>query len=227
MASKPEYKRSRSPIRRDKTKFVERDDTRRSKTRQTDTHNHKDKPRDKHHQSDKEGDQCSESSKVSDSDAAIDFGLSGKLASETNTFKGVCIKYSEPPEARIPKIKWRLYEFKGDESKNTLYIHRQSAYLIGRDRKVVDFPIDHPSCSKQHAVLQYRLVDYVKDDGRKGKKVKPYLIDLESTNGTFINDEKIEPSRYVEIKEKDIIKFGFSTREYVLLNENSNNDDVQ
>lgn len=83
-------------------------------------------------------------------------------------------------------------------------MHRQSAYLIGRDRKVniimmnrgevltlcspkvavlktcnlfvfvkvVDFPVDHPSCSKQHAVLQYRLVDYLREDGRKGKKVK-------------------------------------------------------
>uniref|UniRef100_A0A1X7SL89 FHA domain-containing protein n=1 Tax=Amphimedon queenslandica TaxID=400682 RepID=A0A1X7SL89_AMPQE len=30
---------------------------------------------------------------------------------------------------------------------------------------VVDFPADHPSCSKQHAVIQYRLVDYTKEDG--------------------------------------------------------------
>ena len=29
--------------------------------------------------------------------------------------EGVVIKYSEPKEARIPKTKWRLYEFKGDE----------------------------------------------------------------------------------------------------------------
>ena len=39
-----------------------------------------------------------------------------------------------------------------------LPIHRQSAYLIGRERLVADIPIDHPSCSKQHAVLQYRQI---------------------------------------------------------------------
>jgi hypothetical protein len=31
-----------------------------------------------------------------------------------------------------------------------------TCYLFGRERKVADVPTDHPSCSKQHAVLQYR-----------------------------------------------------------------------
>ena len=30
--------------------------------------------------------------------------------------QGVVIKYNEPEEARIPKIRWRLYQFKGDET---------------------------------------------------------------------------------------------------------------
>ena len=37
----------------------------------------------------------------------------------------------------------------GNEELPILYIHRQSAYLLGRDRKVADVPLDHPSCSKQ------------------------------------------------------------------------------
>ena len=85
---------------------------------------------------------------------------SGKLLEDTNVINGVTVKYAEPSEARKPRIKWRLYVFKGDEELPILYIHRQSAYLMGRDRKVADIPLDHPSCSKQHAVLQYRLVDY-------------------------------------------------------------------
>lgn len=32
------------------------------------------------------------------------------------TLQGVVIKYNEPEEARIPKIRWRLYQFKGDET---------------------------------------------------------------------------------------------------------------
>lgn len=128
----------------------------------------------------------------------------------------------------------------------------------------MDFAVDHPSCSKQHAVLQYRLVQYKKEDGRKGRKVRyaflhldpvspctdratacrPYIIDLDSTNGTYLNNSRIEPSRYVELKERvcskrvcccavlirisflqDVLKFGFSSREYVLLHENSKGDD--
>lgn len=84
------------------------------------------------------------------------FELSGALTEDTNTFRGVVIKYNEPPEARIPKRRWRLYPFKNDEALPVMYIHRQSAYLLGRQRRIADIPIDHPSCSKQHAVFQYR-----------------------------------------------------------------------
>jgi len=150
------------------------------------------------------------------------FGLSGKLTEETNTFRGVVVKYSEPPEARKPnKIRWRLYPFKGEEALPVMYVHRQSVYLLGRDRKVADIPVDHPSCSKQHAVLQYRLVPYTRADGSKGRRIKPYIIDLESANGTYVNGKQVDAKRYVELFEKDVLKFGYSSREYVLLHDES------
>ncbi|XP_042890637.1 FHA domain-containing protein DDL-like [Penaeus japonicus] len=152
-------------------------------------------------------------------------GLSGKLTEDTNTYNGVVIKYSQPPEARKPKRRWRWYIFKGDEDLPFLPLHRQSAYLIGRDRKVADIPTDHPSCSKQHAVLQYRLVTYNREDGTKGRTVKPYILDLESANGTYVNNRRIEPRRYVELLEKDVVKFGYSSREYILLHEGSKGED--
>ncbi|CDO71479.1 hypothetical protein BN946_scf184909.g73 [Trametes cinnabarina] len=49
--------------------------------------------------------------------------------------------------------------------------------------------------------------------------VKPFIIDLESTNGTIVNDETIPTSRYFELMAGDVIKFGESAREYVLLSE--------
>ena len=154
------------------------------------------------------------------------FELSGKLTEDTNTFRGVVINYSEPPEARKPKRHWRLYTFKGDSTLPTLHIHRQSAYLMGRDRRVADIPIDHPSCSKQHAALQYRLVNYKRPDGRQGRRVRLYVIDLNSANGTYINNQRIESQKYVELLEKDVIKFGFSTREYVLLHDNTDTSEL-
>ncbi len=44
-------------------------------------------------------------------------------------------------------------------------------------------------------------------------------MDLESTNGTFLNGEQIPSMRYVELREKDALKFGTSSRDYILLNE--------
>jgi smad nuclear-interacting protein 1 len=173
------------------------------------------------------------------------FGLSGKLTEATNTVNGVVVKYSEPPEARKPTRRWRFYVFKGDETMPTLYIHRQSAYLIGKyppplvalvsvpffailgkDGRVADIRLDHPSVSAQHAALQYRLVSTKSEDGMKSvKAIRPYVIDLESSNGTFLNNSKIEPKKYVELREKDVLKFGFSSREYVVLHEHSQDDD--
>eukprot|EP00210_Caulerpa_lentillifera_P002758 g2637.t1 len=149
--------------------------------------------------------------------------LSGKLAAETNvTTGGVVLKFNEPPEARLPQMRWRIYIFKSDELLGEpIPVHRQTCYLFGRDRSICDLPTDHPSCSKQHCVLQYRCVREKVADGTFLEVVKPYLMDLESINGTFINKQKIEPTRYYEIMERDTIRLGLSSRDYVFLHEDS------
>jgi len=165
-----------------------------------------------------------------------DFGLSGALASDErtgNVYNGVLLKFSEPPEARAPNTRWRLYVFRkkkgsGDGNSNTdddgdlietLHVSRQSAYLFGRERKVADIPVDHPSLSKQHCVLQYRATPDASIGGRL--RCRPYLMDLGSTNGTFINGVRIDDARYYELRKGDCITLGASSREYVLLTENS------
>ncbi|KAF9267308.1 SMAD/FHA domain-containing protein [Marasmius fiardii PR-910] len=157
--------------------------------------------------------------------AKPNFAASGLLAAETNTVKSVdgknstVLKYNEPPEARKPVLGWRLYVFKGPEQVELLHINRQSAYLIGRDRLVADIPIEHPSCSKQHAVIQYRFIQEKDEFGISKGVVKPFIIDLDSTNGTHVNDGIIPKSRYYELKAGDVIKFGQSAREYVFLHD--------
>ncbi|KAI4311078.1 hypothetical protein MLD38_036009 [Melastoma candidum] len=101
------------------------------------------------------------------------FELSGKLAAETNRVRGITLLFNEPPEARKPDIRWRLYVFKGGEALNEpLYIHRQSCYLFGRERRIADVPTDHPSCSKQHAVIQFRQVEKEQPDGMMKKQIR-------------------------------------------------------
>ncbi|KAH8825209.1 SMAD/FHA domain-containing protein [Flagelloscypha sp. PMI_526] len=166
----------------------------------------------------------SESPAPPENKAKPNFKASGLLAAETNTVKtatgdSTVLKYNEPPEARKPLVGWRLYGFKGEEQTDLLHINRQSAYLFGRDRLVCDVPLDHPSCSKQHAVIQYRSVKEKDDYGAVKTVIKPFIIDLESTNGTIVNKEKIPTSRYYELMVRDVIQFGQSIKEYVLLSD--------
>ena len=44
-------------------------------------------------------------------------------------------------------------------------------------------------------------------------------MDLESTNGTHLNGERIPSMRYVELRALDRLKFGSSSRDYVLLHD--------
>jgi smad nuclear-interacting protein 1 len=150
------------------------------------------------------------------------FGLSGALAKDAttgNVYNGVVLKWSEPLDAANPDKNWRMYVFKGDEVVETLHLHRQSAYLVGREEKIADIKVLNPSCSKQHAVIQFRRVAVATADPEAPPKkvIKPYIMDLESTNKTFLNGTEIEPSRYIELREKDILKFGTSAKEYVLV----------
>jgi len=150
------------------------------------------------------------------------FKPSGVLNKEFKIKRGVEINYIEAGDAEKPVIRWRLYPFKEDKDLEPYKIHRQSMYLFGRDRKAVDIPLDHPSCSKHHAVLQYRTVTTTDEEGRNKRVNKPYIIDLDSTNGTFLNGAKVDPRRYIELFPKDILKFGNSTRDFVLIHEGMN-----
>lgn len=135
--------------------------------------------------------------------------------------QSVVLKYHEPAEARKPPSKepWAVYVFKGSaqEPIHTYPLHTRSCWLMGREGAVVDIPTDHPSCSKQHAVLQFRHVIKKDESGEKKGRVGLYLLDLESSNGTFLNGKKIEVARYVECRSGDVVKFGESQREYVIL----------
>lgn len=152
------------------------------------------------------------------------FGNTGVLAAASNSVNQadgstIILKYHEPPEARKPSAKdrWKLFVFKGPEIIDTVDLSDRSCWLVGRELAVVDLPAEHPSISKQHAVVQFRYIERRNEFGDKVGKVKPYLIDLESANGTVLNKDKVPESRYLELMDKDVIQFGHSTREYVLM----------
>nr|POE92445.1 smad nuclear interacting protein 1 [Quercus suber] len=145
----------------------------------------------------------------------------GLLAKEANTVAGTTtvLKYHEPPEARKPPAKqqWRMYVFKQQDLMDTIYLYQRSVWLVGRDKLITDLFVEHPSISKQHAVIQFRHINSTNEYGDKTSKVKPYLLDLESANGTKLNGRPVEASRFIELVDADVIKFGDSEREYVLM----------
>jgi smad nuclear-interacting protein 1 len=78
--------------------------------------------------------------KLEDKEKA-NFGLSGALAKDEvtgNVYNGVILKWTEPLDAKAPSRGWRMYVFKGDEVVETLHLHRQSAFLFGREARVAD-----------------------------------------------------------------------------------------
>ncbi|OAA45345.1 Forkhead-associated (FHA) domain protein [Beauveria brongniartii RCEF 3172] len=152
------------------------------------------------------------------------FGHTGLLAAASNSVtqadgSTVTLKYHEPSEARKPppRDQWKLYVFKGQDIVDTVDLSARSCWLVGRDMAVIDLPAEHPSISKQHAVIQFRYTERRNEFGDKIGKVKPYLIDLESANGTILNGVRIQDSRYLELRDKDMVQFGQSTREYVVM----------
>ncbi|KAF2623340.1 SMAD/FHA domain-containing protein [Macroventuria anomochaeta] len=153
------------------------------------------------------------------------FKTTGALAKHANRVEGtkISLKYHEPPEARKapPSQPWRIFVFKGDDVIDTIELWQKSCWLLGRSHEVVDYVLEHPSSSGQHAVIQFRYIQKIVEDefGVKSTKgmVKPYVIDLESSNGTELNGKDIESSRYCELRDKDILKFAGSEREYVVM----------
>jgi len=83
-------------------------------------------------------------------------------------------------------------------------ISEKSYYVIGR-LPSCDLALEHESISRYHAVIQHS------SDGWA------YLYDLNSTYGTKIGKAKVPPRRFVRLKVGSVIKFGESSRLYVLL----------
>ena len=80
----------------------------------------------------------------------------------------------------------------------------KSYYILGRQPDIVDIQMDHPSISRQHAILQYRNDNCL------------MIMDWQSAQGTFVNKIQLEKDLYQRLYVGDMIKFGCSTRMYIL-----------
>jgi smad nuclear-interacting protein 1 len=104
--------------------------------------------------------------------------------------------YKEPSDAAKPDRDWLFVVMKGDKKATdtpTIKLNK-SFVLFGRDEKTCGAStLMHGSISRQHAGIQFR---------RKGGSIKPFLIDLSSTHGTFLNQNKLEPKKYEDLEDE-------------------------
>lgn len=141
------------------------------------------------------------------------FEPSGALDEPDKVIKrGVEIEYREPSNAKMPKEKWVWFVYKDEEQVREIWLHRKSYHLVGRCRKSCDVKLMHCTVSKHHCVLQYR------ERCLKGIwGVYPYIMDLGSRHGTYLNKQKLIPRKYYQLLSKDIIGFGRSSRKYIMI----------
>lgn len=83
--------------------------------------------------------------------------------------------------------------------------HKKSFIIFGRHAEIVDIHLEHESISRQHAILQFR-----QDDSAL------MLYDFHSSQGTYLNNKLILSNTYNRVYVGDMIKFGTSTRFYIV-----------
>lgn len=98
---------------------------------------------------------------------------------------------------------WRLDVIRDGVELEPLNVHSKAVWLIGR-QPTCDIALEHPSLSRQHAVLQHRSNGAL------------YVFDLASTHGTFLNKQRLDPNTYVQVVNGDFIKFGGSSRQFIV-----------
>ncbi|XP_056446264.1 kanadaptin [Gadus chalcogrammus] len=124
------------------------------------------------------------------------------------------IPYTEPLWGGIAsEIPYELEILKNGAILDTLPLTHSSYFVVGR-LPVCDVSLEHPSISRYHAVLQFRSQSG--EEGIEGEERGFYIHDLGSTHGTVVNKIKIPPKTYVRLHVGHVLKFGGSTRLFIL-----------
>lgn len=142
------------------------------------------------------------------------FELSGLLQKDEQTDKSLDRKFVAPKDARKPiEHGWRLFVFKGnsiDKEARIMKLYKGDHFIFGKDQRICHVTLNHQTVSREHCAICFRIVDHDRD-------IRPFIMDLGSSNGTKLNGKKLKPFEFLEIKEQDVINFGYSQRDYVLM----------
>ena len=85
-----------------------------------------------------------------------------------------------------------------------LFLENKNAFYFGNPSSNSTFKLDHPSISKNHACI------FIENDSRV------FLVDLNSSNGTYLNNQKLKILQPVMLNPNDTIRFALSSRKYTI-----------
>ncbi|MGH0150548.1 UNVERIFIED_CONTAM: hypothetical protein FKN15_018070 [Acipenser sinensis] len=138
-----------------------------------------------------------------------------KLAVKTRgnaKFKpGPPLSYTEPSWGGVAETPYLFEILKNGTILDTLELNEKSFIVFGRLPNC-DVSLEHPSISRYHSLVQYRRLP----GDSVGEEMGFYVFDLGSTHGTFVNKNKVPPKTYIRLKVGYVLKFGGSTRLFIL-----------
>ena len=117
--------------------------------------------------------------------------------------------YKEPPWSGVSDENFSFEVIKNGAVIDKIDLKSKAYHVIGR-LPSCDIPMEHPSLSRYHAVVQYSSGS--SETFPKGW----YLYDLDSTHGTWINKNRVPPKKYHRLHVDYVLKYGGSTRLFIL-----------
>lgn len=129
------------------------------------------------------------------------------------------LQYDVPDSSSISPHQYALEVLRNGTIVDNIDLCQRAYTVFGRapDSDVI---LENPTISRYHAIIQY------KSEFEHGQPAGLYLYDCGSTHGTFINKKRIESKVYVRIKIGHLIKFGQSTRLYIVQGDSSIDEDT-
>ncbi|CAH1262183.1 SLC4A1AP [Branchiostoma lanceolatum] len=143
---------------------------------------------------------------------------SKKKPSPAENLQAPPLPYKEPAWSSVPDKPYSLEVLKNGCIVSKLELTGKPFYVFGR-LDSCDVTLEHPSLSRYHAVVQFRG----EGDGERERGF--YLYDLGSTHGTWMNKMEVKPKVYYRLRVGYMIKFGGSSRMYVLQGPDEDQED--
>lgn len=119
------------------------------------------------------------------------------------------VPYQEPAWSGSCEQQYKLEIIKNGAIIDNIDLRTKPFHVFGRLQSC-DVSLEHPSLSRYHAVVQYSA------EASDKREVGWYLYDLDSTHGTWLNKYKVKPRVYHRIRVGHVIKFGGSTRLFIV-----------